>query len=123
MDTFSRTQIKGFIERDMIIIHKKEIKPAYRLSENEEIFVDINIKRRDEIKPEKLSLKILHEDSSIIVVNKEAGCVVHPGAGNSIGTLANGIAYYFKNNSIIISYIYYTSIFTWTLNNFFSFCR
>ena len=47
--------------------------------------------------PEKISLDIVYEDDDLVVINKPAGMVVHPGHGNYTGTLVNGLLYYFKN--------------------------
>ena len=47
--------------------------------------------------PEKISLDIVYEDDDLVVINKPAGLVVHPGHGNYSGTLVNGLLYHFKN--------------------------
>jgi 23S rRNA pseudouridine1911/1915/1917 synthase len=52
-----------------------------------------------EIVPEALSLEIVYEDDDVVVINKPAGMVVHPGCGNYNGTLANGIAYHLKQQN------------------------
>ncbi len=53
----------------------------------------------DEIVPQNIPLKILYEDEHMIVINKNAGMVVHPAAGNWDGTVVNALAYYFANES------------------------
>lgn len=53
----------------------------------------------DEIVPQNIPLKILYEDEHMIVINKDAGMVVHPAAGNWDGTVVNALAYYFANES------------------------
>ena len=50
-----------------------------------------------ELIPEDIPLDIMYEDDNLIIVNKEAGMVVHPGFGNYDGTLVNGLAFHFKN--------------------------
>ena len=49
-----------------------------------------------EVLPEKIDLDIFYEDDDVIVINKAAGMVVHPGSGNYTGTLLNGIAWYLQ---------------------------
>ena len=56
-------------------------------------------KREDYLIPENIKLDIIYEDLDIIIINKPANLVVHPGAGNKKGTLANGLKYHFKNLS------------------------
>ena len=50
------------------------------------------------IKPQKIKLNILYEDEDLIVINKEAGLVVHPGSGNFDNTLVNGLVFHCKNS-------------------------
>ncbi|MBC8032498.1 MAG: RluA family pseudouridine synthase, partial [Chitinophagaceae bacterium] len=57
----------------------------------------------EDIVPENIPLQIAFEDSDIIIINKPAGLVVHPGCGNASGTLINGIAYYLTANNPSIS--------------------
>ena len=49
--------------------------------------------------PEKIDLDIVYEDDDLVVINKPAGLVVHPGHGNYSGTLVNGLLYHFKKPS------------------------
>lgn len=51
-----------------------------------------------EVVPENVPFDILFEDKDILVVNKAAGMVVHPGHGNYTGTLLNGLAWYYRND-------------------------
>ena len=48
--------------------------------------------------PKKISLNIVYEDNDILIINKPKGMVVHPGAGNYESTLANALAFKYKNN-------------------------
>ena len=66
-----------------------------------EISAPNEIEYDDNILPEPLEIDILYEDNHIAVVNKPAGIVVHPGIGNSTGTLVNGLMNHFKNLSDI----------------------
>ena len=62
--------------------------------------LEINIPEPFEtsIKPQKIKLNILYEDDDLIVVNKKAGLVVHPGAGNYENTLVNGLIFHCNNS-------------------------
>ena len=98
---FSRSEIKNFINSKMICINGHHLKPSYRILENQKICIKVDSHPVDSILPEKIPIKILYEDSSILVVNKEPGMVVHPGAGNKTGTLANALAYYLKDSTVL----------------------
>jgi 23S rRNA pseudouridine1911/1915/1917 synthase len=74
-------------------------KPAYRLKAFQTIEVDIPPPRETTSLPEPVSLHILYEDDDLIVINKPAGMVVHPAAGNERGTLVNALLYHCKNLS------------------------
>ena len=65
--------------------------------------VEIKVILQDEVllKPEAIELNIVHEDNEIIVVNKPSGLVVHPGAGNSNGTLANALLHHFPEIRVV----------------------
>ncbi|MDI3310234.1 MAG: RluA family pseudouridine synthase [Thermoanaerobacterium sp.] len=62
-----------------------------------ELFLD---DENTSVSPEKMDLHICYEDDDILVVNKDAGIVVHPTAGHPDGTLANGVAWYYEKNNI-----------------------
>ena len=65
--------------------------------------VEIKVILQDEVllEPEAIELNIVHEDNEIIVVNKPSGLVVHPGAGNSNGTLANALLHHFPEIRVV----------------------
>ena len=96
---FSRTEIKGYINSKMITVQGQYLKPSYRLSLDQEVYIKIENNYDTQITPENIPINILYEDSSILVLDKDPGMVVHPGAGNYTGTLANALAYYFTDSS------------------------
>ena len=53
---------------------------------------------KNKLKPKKIKFEIVFEDKDILVINKQKGLVVHPGAGNYKNTLANALTYKYKNN-------------------------
>ena len=93
LDTVSRTMIQNHIRSGAVVVNGKQVKSNYLLVLNDRI--DIALKDRKEraldVLPEKIDLNIIHEVDSIIVINKPAGLVVHPGIGNESGTLVNGL--------------------------------
>ncbi len=88
---FSRTEIKGYINSKMITVEGQHLKPSYRLTLDQEVFIKIENNYDSKIVPENIPINILYEDSSILVLDKDPGMVVHPGAGRSGSTLAHGL--------------------------------
>ena len=76
------------------------IKPNYRVKPGDMISIVLPHPPRDtEIYPENIPINILYEDPDIVVVNKKAGMVVHPGHGNFTGTLQNALLYHFRETN------------------------
>jgi 23S rRNA pseudouridine1911/1915/1917 synthase len=90
----SRSAIQRAISGGDITVNGKTVKPSHRLKSGEEIAGEIPAAPVIDAVPEDIPLNIVYEDEEIIVVNKPAGMVTHPGAGASSGTLANGLVYY-----------------------------
>src|SRR4029453_5710694 len=65
---------------------------SYRLEGGEELEVELPPEPSPEIEPEDVELRIAYEDEDLLVVDKPAGVVVHPGAGHATGTLVHGLA-------------------------------
>jgi len=89
----TRSQIKKLIDDNHVLVGGKPIKPSKKFEKGE--IVEITLPEPDSIdaEPENIDLEVLYEDKSIIVVNKPAGMVVHPGAGVKSGTLVNALLY------------------------------
>ncbi len=88
----SRSQYKKWIEAGLVLVNGQKVKPAYVLQENDQVSVDsFEADDASEIIPEFMPLDVLFEDDDVIVVNKPAGLVVHPGAGHRTGTLVHGL--------------------------------
>jgi len=98
---YSRSRLQAFIRSGQILVNGNKCKTGYSLEMNDIIQVDL-LKEESNLKklvPEDLDLTIIHEDKSIVVINKPAGIIVHPGAGINSGTVANGLAYHFQKLS------------------------
>lgn len=91
----TRNKIQQAIEEGMVLVNGKPVKANHKVKPYEEIVV---LDKREpictDIIPEEMPLNIVHEDDDLMVINKPAGMVVHPGSGNPTGTLVNGIAWY-----------------------------
>lgn len=87
----TRAAVQRLIESGRILVDGLSVRPSLKLKGGESITVDIPEPVEAEPQPEKIPLNVLYEDSDLIVVNKPAGMVVHPGAGNFTGTLVNAL--------------------------------
>jgi len=94
----SRNKIQTAAEEEMILVNGKVVKSNYKVRPLDEIVVMLpEPKMNFEVQPENIPLNIVYEDEDILIVNKPAGLVVHPGAGNFTGTLVNGLLYHFQH--------------------------
>ena len=97
MPSLSRSNLKKIIELKQVKINNSIVESASKkVKENDTI--RINLIPIDEIKilPANIKLNIVYEDKDILIVNKPAGMVVHPGAGNHNNTLVNALIYKYK---------------------------
>ena len=102
LDNISRSKIQSSIKNGDIHLDGKQVKVGTMLKGGE--IVSGNIVSKDKnllLKSEKIPLDIIFEDKYLIVLNKQAGIVVHPGNGNQSGTLLNGLLFHFDKLSNI----------------------
>lgn len=93
----SRSKIQAAIHNGFIQVNNQPVKPNYRVHPCDVITVSLpEPPRSSEIKPENIPLDIVFEDEHLLVVNKKAGMVVHPGYNNWEGTLVNALVYRFR---------------------------
>lgn len=98
IENASRTRIQTAAEAGNILVNESAVKSNYRVKPGDVITIVMAHPPRDlEIIPQDLPLHVLFEDDHIIVIDKDAGMVVHPGHGNYSGTLVNALAYRFKD--------------------------
>ncbi len=100
IEGWSRSRLQRLIEGGDILVNQKEVKSSYKLRDGDEIDVDLTEVPVAKFEPENIPLDIVFEDEFLAVINKPAGMVVHPGAGNENGTLANAISYHFGLGSL-----------------------
>jgi 23S rRNA pseudouridine1911/1915/1917 synthase len=99
LSEISRTRIQRAIEDGDVIVGERTVKPSYRLRAGDQIEIDLPDPPAAQVAAEKIPLKILYEDADLIVIDKPAGMVVHPGAGVESGTLVNALVYHFNELS------------------------
>lgn len=93
----SRTKIQAAAKAGCIRVNDKAVKANHRVHPKDTITVLLpQPVQHIELLPEAMPLAIVYEDDDVIVVDKPAGLVVHPGVGNFTGTLLNGLLYYFQ---------------------------
>ena len=89
---YSRSLIKTWIEGGQVSAASKEaLKPRSLVQAGQEYRIRAELAAVGRVEPEPVDFAVVHEDADLIVVNKPAGLVVHPGAGNPGGTLQNGL--------------------------------
>jgi len=89
---YSRALLKGWIERGELRVNGAATKPKRRLIGGETLTLHTQLTPRENWQqPQQIDFDIVYEDDALLVVNKPAGLVVHPGAGNPDGTLVNGL--------------------------------
>src|SRR5882757_2112643 len=104
IENATRNKVQKAIESGRVLVNTKIVQPNYKIKPNDDIVVysDKEI-RGEEIIPENIPLNIPYEDDDVMIINKPAGMVVHPGCGNYTGTLINGAAYYLMQQNKAIS--------------------
>ena len=102
LEKVSRNRLQLAIKAGAILVNDKQIKSNYKVRPNDEITVVLpkNPNSPDHIIPEDIPLDIVYEDDHLLVINKAAGLVVHPGTGNHSGTLVNALMYHFKSKDL-----------------------
>ena len=94
---YSRARLQKWIRNGDVSIDGKTLRPKDIVSGGEQIHLHAEMIDENYINPEEIELEIVFEDDHILVINKPAGMVVHPGAGNSFGTLANALLHHDAN--------------------------
>lgn len=99
MEKTSRNRIQQAADAGCIIVNGKIAKSSYKVKPGDVISIVMDRPRYEfEIIAEDIPLNIVYEDEDLLVVDKPAGLVVHPGHGNYHGTLVNALAWHFKDN-------------------------
>jgi len=92
---FSRGRLTQWIKSGDVMVNNSQLRPRDKVSGGEEIEIKAIIDTIDQSwTAEKINLDIIHEDNDVLIINKPAGMVVHPGAGNQQGTLVNALLHH-----------------------------
>jgi 23S rRNA pseudouridine1911/1915/1917 synthase len=91
---YSRTRLKDWIEAGQILIDGNRLRPRDRVLGGEKVAVTAVLPVSETVLAQPIALNIVHQDSDVLIIDKPAGLVVHPGAGNRTGTLQNALLHF-----------------------------
>ena len=95
----SRTRIKNLIIKEKLMINNEVIKnPSKKVYAGDKLVLEIPEPEKASLKPYNFKLEIIHEDEDLLVINKPAGIIMHPGAGNHDQTIVNALMHYDKDS-------------------------
>ena len=98
IENVSRTRVQAAAQAGNILVNENPVKPNYRVKPLDVIQILLpNPPREIELIPQDLPINIVYEDDDVIVVDKQAGVVVHPAYGNYSGTLMNALMFHFRD--------------------------
>lgn len=98
LPNITRNKVQQGVKDGFVLVNGESVKPNYKVHPGDEIVVALPEPPRDtEIIAEDIPLNIVFEDDHLMIVNKEAGIVVHPALNNWLGTLVNTLTYHFQN--------------------------
>jgi 23S rRNA pseudouridine1911/1915/1917 synthase len=94
----TRSKIQKAVEAGNVRVNGIVVKSNYKVKGNDVVTIVYDFPQiKNELLPQDIPLNIVYEDDAFLIVNKDAGMVVHPGFGNYDGTLVNALAYHFQN--------------------------
>jgi len=91
---YSRSRLTAWIKSGAALLDGATVAPRHTVRGGEQVSLSVRMEREIGAQPEAIALDVRHEDAEVLVVNKPAGLVVHPGAGNAAGTLQNALLHY-----------------------------
>ena len=98
IENASRNKIQKAAENGNILVNDIAVKSSHKVKAGDRVSVVYSYpKQTNELIPQDIPINIHYEDDDLLIVNKEAGMVVHPGFGNYDGTLVNALAFHFEN--------------------------
>nr|WP_295873674.1 RluA family pseudouridine synthase [uncultured Chitinophaga sp.] len=91
----TRNKVQNALDTEMVLVNDKPVKANYKIRPLDKIVVFSNKNPEStDVVPEEIPLNIVYEDEDVLIIDKPAGMVVHPGCGNYTGTLVNGLSWY-----------------------------
>ncbi len=91
---YSRSRLSGWIKSGAVTLDGSHVAARQLLRGGEQVRLEVELENEVSSAPEAIALDIVHEDEHLLVLNKPAGLVVHPGAGNPAGTVLNGLLHH-----------------------------
>jgi 23S rRNA pseudouridine1911/1915/1917 synthase len=99
IENASRSKIQNALEANYVLVNDKPVKSNYKVKPDDVVTIMMSEPPREiKIIPENIPLNIIYEDDDLLIVNKQAGLVVHPAYGHYSGTLVNALAFHLKDN-------------------------
>lgn len=92
---FSRERLKSWIQLGELTLDGRQVRPKDKVIGGERLALDTRLAEETRWEPQAIPLSIVHEDAAVLVIDKPAGLVVHPAAGNPDGTLLNALLHHF----------------------------
>ena len=99
IEDWSRARLQRLISDGDVSVNQKDAKSSYKLRANDEIEVELTAPIVERVEAENIPLDVIFEDEHLIVINKQAGLIVHAGIGVRNGTLVNALMFHFQNLS------------------------
>lgn len=96
---FSRAVLQKHIQTGELLVNDSLVKPKYAVKMGDVLVLDTKLVPHSVDMPENIALDKVYEDDELLIINKPAGLVVHPGAGNQTGTLVNGLLYHYPDQA------------------------
>ena len=96
---FTRSYIQQLIAKGHVLVNDTKVKSGFRLRSADSVYITIPEAEASPIRAENIPLDIIYEDSELLVIDKPAGMVVHPGAGNRSGTMVNALLFHCRSLS------------------------
>lgn len=102
LEQVSRNRIQNAIKIGCILVNEQPVKANYKVKPGDQISLVLpsNPEESETAEPENIPLDVVYEDEDVLVINKTAGMVVHPGTGNTSGTLVNALLYYLNEKDL-----------------------
>jgi len=91
---FSRSRLQQWIKAGKVLLNQQPVIARYRVAGGEQVEIRAQLQRQTEVRPQDIPLDIRFQDQHLLVLNKPAGLVVHPAAGNPDGTLQNALLHH-----------------------------
>jgi 23S rRNA pseudouridine1911/1915/1917 synthase len=92
--SYSRSRLQQWIKAGQVLLNQQPVLARYRVAGGEHVEIDAQLQLETEARPQAIGLDVRFQDEHLLVLNKPAGLVVHPAAGNPDGTLQNALLHY-----------------------------